>query len=111
MPMNRSLYPENWNQISELIRERAGYRCEWCGAEYLQPHPVTGSLTILSVHHIGVDKPDGSPGSPHDKADCRPENLVCLCARCHLAAEWKIMRDDARRAQLEAGQLELWSDE
>lgn len=111
MPMNRSLYPPDWNEISLRIRERAGFRCEWCGAIGGEAHPVTGSPTLLSVHHIGVDWPDGSPGSPHDKSDCRAENLVCLCARCHLAAEWRIMRDDQRAAQLDAGQLELWPDE
>lgn len=33
MPMQRERYPENWEQISEYIRfERAGNKCEWCGA-------------------------------------------------------------------------------
>jgi hypothetical protein len=41
----------------------------------------------LNVHHVGIDKPDGSPGSPHDKMDNRPENLLCLCQRCHLLAD------------------------
>lgn len=42
---------------------------------------------ILTVHHIGVDKPDGTPGDAHDKMDCRDENLAALCQKCHLAAD------------------------
>lgn len=42
---------------------------------------------ILTVHHIGVDKEDGTPGSTHDKMDCRDKNLIALCQRCHLAAD------------------------
>ena len=42
---------------------------------------------ILTVHHIGIEKPDGSPGDPHDKMDVRPDNLIALCQRCHLLAD------------------------
>ena len=32
-PELRALYPPDWPQISRRIRfERAGNRCEWCGA-------------------------------------------------------------------------------
>lgn len=41
----------------------------------------------LTTHHIGIDKPDGTKGSTHDKMDCRPENLIALCQKCHLAAD------------------------
>lgn len=75
---------------------------------------------VLTVHHIGVDKPDGSPGSPHDKMDCRDENLIALCQRCHLLADMpdhvikrratmKQRRLDAiAQAHKAAGQLELF---
>lgn len=33
MTWDKSLYPANWRDISRTIRERAGYRCEQCGAE------------------------------------------------------------------------------
>lgn len=83
--MYYSVYPDNWRDISRQIRiERAGNRCEWCGAVYMQPHPITGSTVILAVAHLGVPYADGRPGNKHDKADCRPENLAALCARCHL---------------------------
>lgn len=85
MPVDYSRYPDNWKAISEHIRfERAGNQCEWCGAENYKPHPETGSKVILTVAHLGIDHPDGTPGDKHDKMDVRPENLAALCQRCHL---------------------------
>lgn len=71
---------------------------------------------VLTVHHLGAPQPDGSPGNPHDKADCRPENLVCLCQRCHLLADLDIHMQNARRTRerkrretdAEIGQMQLW---
>ena len=83
--MYYSRYPANWKEISLHIRvERAGNRCEWCKAENHAPHPFTNSRVVLTVAHLGVPHADGRPGNKHDKADCRPENLAALCARCHL---------------------------
>ena len=39
---------------------------------------------ILTVAHLGITKPDGTPGDKADTMDCRPENLAALCQRCHL---------------------------
>lgn len=39
---------------------------------------------VLTVAHLGVAYPDGTPGNKHDKMDCRDENLASLCQRCHL---------------------------
>lgn len=73
-PENRARYPKDWKAISKRIRfERAGGRCEWCGAVNYQPHPVTGSKVILTVAHLN-----------HTPEDCRDENLAALCQRCHL---------------------------
>ena len=91
MPMDYSRYPPDWKEISRRIRfERAKGVCEWCGAENGKPHPVTGTKVMLIVHHIGIDKPDSTPGDRGDKLDCREENLAALCQRCHLAADLDI---------------------
>lgn len=69
----------------------------------------------LNVHHIGIDKPDGTPGDPNDKMDVREDNLAALCNRCHLLADqplhirktkatWGRKRRAAKEA---AGQLML----
>jgi hypothetical protein len=72
MPMNRALYPPDWDAISIAVRTRAGWKCETCGAENAKPHPVTGSHVVLTVAHL-----DHMPGN------CDPQNLRVLCQRCH----------------------------
>lgn len=76
------------------------------------------TFVILTVHHKGVDKPDGKPGDRRDKMDCRDENLAALCPRCHLLAD-QDLNIPARKATLirkkrehrkAAGQLELWEE-
>ena len=74
MPINYKEYHPRWKAISRFIRHyRARNRCEWCGAENHQPHPVTGSRVILTVAHIDQDKRNNSFF-----------NLAALCQRCHL---------------------------
>jgi hypothetical protein len=131
--MRRELYPDDWEAISLRIRERAGQRCEWCGLENgaIGYRDDTGTFhhvpiewadayeldgihlfkIMLTVAHLGVPKPDGSPGDKRDKQDCRDENLAALCQRCHLNYD----RDEhifnaaltRRRKRIEAGQMEL----
>lgn len=95
MPIDKSKYPPDWDEISLKKRQGAGWKCEWCGAVHGERHPITGSRVILTVHHIGVAKPDGTPGSRHDKLDCRDENLAALCQRCHWIADWDIHHEKA----------------
>lgn len=147
--MNRSLYPDDWEAISLRIRtDRAGNKCELCSAPngqhiyrklsdpgqwslllddeelywYGEDYNMKAVPVVLTVHHIGVDKPDGSPGSPHDKMDCRDENLIALCQRCHLIADMPdhvIKRratmkqrrlDSIAQAHQDAGQLPLFGE-
>lgn len=114
MPVDMSRYPANWREISLSVRERAGQACEFCHAPngqwiyrdrrnrfywYLMDDvdsmqsDAGAALVgwdadpvriILTVHHLGAQFPDGTPGDPHDKMDCRDENLVACCQRCHL---------------------------
>jgi hypothetical protein len=122
MPINKALYPPDWKQISRRIRfERAGGCCEWCGVANGEHHPKTGSIVVLTTHHVGIDKPDGTPGDRHDKMDCRDENLAALCQSCHWTADWDIHFKRKRAADYErkyqltaalaAGQRSLFHDE
>lgn len=104
MPMDRSRYPADWEQISHRIRfERAQGRCERCGAVHGQPHPRTGSIVVLTTAHVGPTK--------HDKMDCRDEVLLALCQACHLREDIQehMQRAAATRRQkkIDAGQKEL----
>ena len=141
---NREKYPANWKAISREVRTQAGWCCEQCGAKHdnyiirdasnpanytvLDPNDGMGcevvalegkpTRVIITVHHKGIAKPDGTPGDREDKADCRPENLIALCQRCHLQADEDIRiaktaqtkarhRRDALR---HAGQIELFAE-
>ncbi|MBI5671263.1 MAG: hypothetical protein HZC41_24975 [Chloroflexi bacterium] len=139
MAMRKDAYPANWEEISRRIRyERAGGKCEWCGAPndtYIRRNRVNPALwelaspedepdaqwyrpikVMLTVHHIGVDKPDGTPGDRHDKLDVRDENLAALCQRCHLFADLDIHIENARQTRRakreqsaqESGQMRLF---
>lgn len=113
MPMDKSRYPKDWLLISRRIRfERAKNKCEWCKVENYTIHPVTLSKVILTVAHLGIDKPDGTPGDKANTMDCREENLAALCQRCHLNFDRKQHiqnRYHNRRARLiEAGQIEMF---
>lgn len=75
MPIkDKSKYPADWKIISKRERHRAGYKCELCRAVHRMPHPVTGSIVILTVHHIQyLDGPENN----------QYPNLIALCQRCH----------------------------
>lgn len=108
MPISRerkALYPKNWREIALRVKEEAGWRCEWCGARHGEPHPVTGSKVVLTVHHI-----DG------DARNNARSNLVALCQKCHLEADREMHILHARETRIlrkikvlrEHGQMELF---
>ena len=78
-PENRARYPADWKRIADAIRERAQQQCEGspaypnCRARNGDPHPVTGSLVVLTVAHLD-----------HTPENCEPHNLKAMCQRCHL---------------------------
>ena len=102
-PEERARYPEDWPAISLRIRtERAKGCCECVGqcgkhaepstARNGEPHPVTGSNVVLTTAHLN-----------HVPEDCREENLVAMCQRCHLTydgphhAETRAKTGEAKR--------------
>ena len=84
MPIDKTKYPDDWNEISSRIRfERALNKCEICGVENYKPHPLTKKNVILTVAHIN-----------RDTTDNRDENLKAMCQRCHLNHDRK---DNSKR--------------
>lgn len=73
--MNLADYPPDWIAIANCIKEAAGWKCELCGRqcrfpeEQFDTHKRT--LTVAHINHVTMD--------------ARPENLVALCPKCHLA--------------------------
>lgn len=106
-PENRALYPKNWEEIVEKVRERSGNRCEFvddegrrCDAVHRSPHPVTGSMVILTVAHLD-----------HRPENCDPSNLRHACQRCHNRYDVEHRKETRRKtkeAQLNAGQGQLF---
>ena len=91
-PENRTRYPKDWKAISLSIRERAGWRCEWCSAENGKPHQATGAKVVLTVAHLD-----------HMPENCDPANLKALCQKCHNAYDAP-MRAAGRKARAEGAE-------
>jgi hypothetical protein len=105
-PDQRSLYPDNWPDISHHVRFiRARGQCE-CDGTCGRPH--TGPCPN---RHGGLDFHNHKPvvltcaHRNHDPTDNRDENLAAWCAPCHLvhdadhhAATARATRETARRA-------------
>ncbi|MCF6120523.1 hypothetical protein L2449_27240 [Mesorhizobium muleiense] len=73
-----SLKSRLWDDIKAWVRMRSGDRCEGspafpeCQAANGAPHPVTGSIVVLTVAHIH-----------HDLRRNGPADLRHWCQRCH----------------------------
>ena len=61
-------YPPEWGVIATTIKRMARWRCENCD----HVHDVANGY-MLTVHHLNMQK-----------NDCRWQNIVALCQRCHL---------------------------
>ena len=83
-PANNAKYPggsarsQLWRDLIEWVRLRSGNRCEGspaypdCRAENGKPHPVTGSIVVLTVAHV-----------QHSLDRNGPKDLKHWCQRCH----------------------------
>ena len=100
-PENRARYPKDWKLRSRFVREyRAKNRCEWCGAENHEPHPVTGSIVVLTTAHVYDDRPEAASLL----------NLAALCQRCPLNHDKLLHQQNAnatRRARARTLELPL----
>ena len=97
MPMDRSRYPKDWNAIALAVKQECGWICRGCGKQCLKPDDDTSQLGVsekaqrtLTVHHSDF-KPENN----------RRENLIPLCAPCHLRAH------SPRKGNIPVGQLTL----
>ena len=73
MPMNRSIYPKDWDEIAHALKQRAGWRCEHCTRRCQRAgDPFTDGRHVLTVAHL-----DHDPSNPYAR-------LMVLCIPCHL---------------------------
>ena len=74
MPMERERYPANWGEIALNVKEKADWKCQKCGKQCRRPgEPFDTHRNTLTVAHLN-QMPE----------DCSPENLMAMCAPCHL---------------------------
>lgn len=87
MPMQRELYPKNWDEIARTIKDRAGWKCEVCGKQCRKPgEPFDTHRRTLTVAHLD-----------HDPANCADKNLKAMCAKCHLRYDAQQHAETRRR--------------
>lgn len=138
MPIDKTKYPPNWNEISRKIRvERAGNQCEWCGApngRYILrdnddpakftvvPDPISQEqfYAIFGGKHITemskiIKVILTIAHMDHDTTHNDESNLKALCQRCHLRYDAKEHGKHAaqtRRKKRDAatGQMRLIDD-
>lgn len=72
-------YPENWHKLRFYIFKRDNYTCQCCGRSQLK-HP--------ECHHV---RPIWLGGSHH------PNNLICVCHKCHRRLDEEIFRNKGMR--------------
>lgn len=70
-------YPDNWRAIAKQIKDENAWKCIRCG----HPHDPASGHT-LTIHH-----------ADNDKSNCAWFNLLCLCQRCHLSIQGKVIMD------------------
>lgn len=98
-PEMRSRYPADWPLRSRFVRlVRAKGYCEWCGARNKTPHPITGSVVVLTCAHVHDQRPEAASLL----------NLAALCQYCHNRHDAPMRQSERRaRRELASGQLTL----
>ena len=89
--MEKNRYPKNWKTIAFDIKEKAGWQCQNpdCKLQCRKPgEPFDTHKRTLTVHHRN-----------HIPEDCTPENLIALCAPCHLKADAKFHAEHRKKRQ------------
>ena len=89
---NDSRYHPEWETVSRYVRELFNYHCARCEKDCRK---TKNAQMVLQVHHI-----DENP------ANNALENLIPLCASCHL----KIEGEARLHAPFREKQLELFED-
>lgn len=98
MPVDWTQYPPDWPAIARRIKDHADWRCQECGKACRRPGEAFDThQRTLTVAHINPDP-----------MDVRDENLLALCAPCHLRMDARLHAANAaatrRRRLEEAGQ-------
>ena len=91
MPMNRNLYPKDWEAIALQIKQTANWECEECRRPCRKKGESKTEFRhrLPSQHQAEFDeKPQRftltTSHQDHDPSNCNVANLKALCSVCHL---------------------------
>jgi hypothetical protein len=119
MPMQRDLYPEDWEAIATRIKDEVNWECEDCGKRCRRPGEsiadfvdryfggaVEGKNTSDLIEHpqryaLSVAHLDHQPGN------CDRANLKALCMPCHCRYDLRCMAQKRRLKAERLGQLRI----
>jgi 5-methylcytosine-specific restriction endonuclease McrA len=120
MPMDRSLYPPNWDEIALSVKERDKWKCQECSRECRKPgeNPVEFLKRLHSSPCSELPAPDEFlfyPGRfvltvahlDQQPANCDRSNLRALCSVCHLRYDSQFRALQKRLKAERRGQLTL----
>ena len=87
MPMEIERYPKNWKDIARYKKNSTGWTCEVCGKQCRKPGEAFDThKRTLTVAHLN-----------HMPEDCRVDNLMAMCAPCHLRYDAKHHAETRKR--------------
>lgn len=132
MPMDRHLYPDNWDEIATAIKTAANWHCQNCGKPCCPSGTnfwdFTAQLAGTQWDEILPDEEELILMEPwevrslrasftltvahlnHRPEDCRPENLRALCSVCHLQYDAQFMGTKKRLKAERQGQMTLFPE-
>lgn len=133
MPMNRALYPANWEAIALEIKTAANWTCTQCGRPCRRPGEsvakfvdrLAGSIHVGYLDELYEEVCDEETGGyataekpqrftltvahlDHIPENCDRSNLRALCAPCHCRYDLAAMATKRRLKLERQGQLTLF---
>ncbi len=112
-PINRALYPPNWEEISSRVKREQGWRCLWCkvphGIVVVRPKSGPEWWTEEDCERHGYPRCDyvlikivlTTAHLDHDPKNNARANLAGLCQRCHLAYDARQHAATAQRTRFD----------
>lgn len=128
MPMDRKLYPANWDEIARQIKESVNWTCEGCDRPCRKPGETDQDLIdrialtewsrdlfseVSDDEHGLVQVPKLNRFTltvahlDHIPENCDRSNLRAWCSVCHCRYDLKAMRLKKRLKAERLGQLSL----
>lgn len=122
MPMNRRLYPDNWDALALQVKNEANWICENCGRQCKRTSETWCEFinrVVPKVHcqfsHDLLNEMSSKPTRfvlttahlDHEPSNCSRDNLKAWCSVCHCRYDLKAMQQKKMLQRERQGQLRL----